>query len=251
MPLNPLRFLTGRSAGVPAQHPLHQRPSYPADLAARAQVLRMEALCAVFGAIPPPPFARKGEHYVYVLLRADRFCLYVGQSQNLSFRIRDHRDRFGQDVVSMLVMACRDQHQANVRELLLIDELQPPCNAIGTRAYEDRRRARRLLATDVAQNTADLRSGRRYADPPELPGRHPRPAQLADPGGPAVTPSLAREVAGVRPSSRQSTQNSSGRRSAQNSAGQYSAGRPRPPRSGAPGSASGSRSGLDSGQATG
>jgi len=149
---------------------------YPADLAARAQVERMEELCELFGAHPLQGLPHPGEWWVYLLLRTDRFCVYVGQSDNLVLRMRDHRydlrTHYGAEAADMLLIGCRDDYQATVRELLLIDELQPPYNSIGIAARRRQVRSMTSPGKWVSRKQPDP-----YAP---VPGIHDLPAPARD-----------------------------------------------------------------------
>jgi hypothetical protein len=130
---------------VPLSAPVPVR-LYPDDRGEAEQVRRMDELCALFGAVTAPAMPQRGECFVYLLMRADRFCLYAGHSVSLTGRLAEHRRTFGAQVCAVQVIRCVSEHQMLVRELLFIDELQPPYNTIGTRQAEYEARARRLQA---------------------------------------------------------------------------------------------------------
>lgn len=144
---------------------------YPEDLAARQQVERMEALAVMLGAHPLDCLPQRGQWWVYLLLRADRFCLYVGQSDSLASRMTSHQYTFGDQVAAELVIRCRDDFQASVRELFLIDELQPPYNSVGALAHRKRVRTMASPSKWTPRNEPDP-----YAP---VPGIHDVPAEPA------------------------------------------------------------------------
>ena len=80
--------------------------------------------------------------WVYALGAAgDGRIWYAGQSESLLRRLDDHRRDYPDlfDLAQVYLIPCRDQSQANVRELELIDHYQPEKNSVG-RTEELRRR---------------------------------------------------------------------------------------------------------------
>jgi hypothetical protein len=113
-------------------------PAQELGAAERARA-ELEHLGAIRFAIP------RG-FWVYALLDHAGACFYVGKSDHLARRLADHADSWGEHLADIWVIKCRDEHQMEVRELYLIDALQPPVNKIGTAAYERQRRAKTMGA---------------------------------------------------------------------------------------------------------
>lgn len=92
-------------------------------------------LLAVLGAVP---FATCFGWWAYVLFedaaRARPF--YVGISGHLCGRLGAHHDNHGQRLAAISVISCRDEHQARVTQLLLIDRLEGDLiNVLGSQQY--------------------------------------------------------------------------------------------------------------------
>jgi hypothetical protein len=83
--------------------------------------------------------------WVYALGDATRggIIFYAGQSEHLLRRLDDHRLKFGErfDYQQVWLIKVRDQRQADLVELTLIDYYQPEANTVG-RSEELRKRNR-------------------------------------------------------------------------------------------------------------
>jgi excinuclease UvrABC nuclease subunit len=71
-----------------------------------------------------PPFSG-----IYALFAANGECLYLGQSVSIRIRLQEHRrsKKWFQDVTSLKVMKCEDNHRRLVVESLLV-LLHMPCH---------------------------------------------------------------------------------------------------------------------------
>jgi hypothetical protein len=97
-------------------------------------------LLAVLGAVP---FATCFGWWAYVLFedaaRARPF--YAGISEHLCGRLGAHHDNHGQRLAAISVISCRDEHQARVTQLMLIDRLEGDLiNVLGSARYARYRR---------------------------------------------------------------------------------------------------------------
>lgn len=128
---------------------------------------RQVTLLEFYGARTAPDF--RG-HWVYAFADrpgsqwSDGLVWYAGQSEHLWSRWRDHyysyRARF--DAAVKYVIPVRDQAQADLYELQLIDYYQPECNTLG-RADDLRKKVKRyanpqLPSLDTRQAGARLGS---------------------------------------------------------------------------------------------
>jgi GIY-YIG catalytic domain len=79
-------------------------------------------------------------YWVYVLFQADGTVFYVGSSENLISRFRDHLYKYKGRFHHYALVTCRSEHQMKTRELFLIDWYQPEENLAGTEEIEELRR---------------------------------------------------------------------------------------------------------------
>lgn len=107
------------------------------------------AILAALGALDFEPMPGC---WCYVLFEdaARERPFYVGMSGSVLSRLGDHTENHGGRLRAVSVIPCRDEHQARVTQLVLIDRLEGPLiNVLGTAGYERyrteaRRRARYL-----------------------------------------------------------------------------------------------------------
>lgn len=78
--------------------------------------------------------------WVYNLHQADGTIFYIGQSENLISRLRDHIYKYGKRLHHYSTISCRDEYQMDLIELFLIDWYQPAENKSGTTEVENLRR---------------------------------------------------------------------------------------------------------------
>jgi hypothetical protein len=106
-------------------------------------------------------------HWCYVLFEdaARERPFYVGMSGSAVARIGTHTENHGDRLRAVAVIPCRDEHQARVTQLMLIDRLEGQlANVLGTAQYERYRTEARRRA--------------RYLDSPEQVARTMRPDRL-------------------------------------------------------------------------
>lgn len=104
-------------------------------------------LLAYYGAQPFPVLRN---WWVYALLETGGAVFYVGKSEGLNARLGRHMEGYGARIDRIMVIPCRDEYQADVREQALIDEYQPAMNGTGTAEVERRRLAARRRAAPFA-----------------------------------------------------------------------------------------------------
>lgn len=122
------------------------------------------AILAALGAVP---FELMPGHWCYVLFEdaARERPFYVGMSGSAVARIGTHTENHGDRLRAVAVIPCRDEHQARVTQLMLIDRLEGQlANVLGTAQYERYRTEARRRA--------------RYLDSPEQVARTMRPDRL-------------------------------------------------------------------------
>lgn len=99
--------------------------------------------------------------WVYALHQADGTVFRVGQTESLISRLRDHIYTFGPRLYFYSLVSCRDAHQADARELALIDwyEEQGIVNLAGTAEVEALRRRIRAAkgGSGLKSHTKELR----------------------------------------------------------------------------------------------
>ena len=94
-----------------------------------------DALLDALGAVP---FATCFGWWSYVLFEdaARLRPFYVGISEHLCGRLGAHHDNHGARLAAISVIPCRDEHQARVTQLLLIDRMEGQLvNVLGTGQY--------------------------------------------------------------------------------------------------------------------
>jgi hypothetical protein len=90
---------------------------------------------------------------------------YVGMSGSAVARIGTHTENHGGRLRAVAVIPCRDEHQARVTQLMLIDRLEGQlANVLGTAQYERYRTGARQRA--------------KYLDSPDHIARTMRPDRL-------------------------------------------------------------------------
>jgi hypothetical protein len=138
------------------------RPPGPAHPSPELAVA--EQLLATLGAVR---FVVPRGFWVYVLFEDEARArpFYVGMSGQVLGRLGTHADNHAARLADIWVIPCRDEHQARVTQIFLIDRLEGPLiNVLGTAQYENYRREARRRA--------------RYLDSPEHVARTMRPDHL-------------------------------------------------------------------------
>lgn len=122
---------------------------------------------AILAAVGAVDFELMPGHWCYVLFEdAGRTRpFYVGMSGSAIARIGTHTENHGERLRAVSVIPCRDEHQARVTQLVLIDRLEGDLiNVLGTAQYERYRTQARQRA--------------KYLDSPEQVARMMRPDRL-------------------------------------------------------------------------
>lgn len=123
-----------------------------------------QAILAALGAVE---FETCFGVWVYVLFEDGERerPFYVGWSEHLASRLGTHHDNHGARLRAISVIPCRDEHQARVTQLMLIDRLEGQlANVLGTAQYERYR--------------TEARQRAKYLDSPEQVARTMRPDRL-------------------------------------------------------------------------
>ena len=122
---------------------------------------------AILAAVGAVDFELMPGYWCYVLFEdgARTRPFYVGMSGSAIARIGTHTENHGARLAAVSVVPCRDEHQARVTQLMLIDRLEGDLiNVLGTAQYERYRTQARQRA--------------KYLDSPEQVARTMRPDRL-------------------------------------------------------------------------